>query len=93
MSETVEECACESLGPEDLSPFVEGKICGHEDRSSLVTLAEDLEQEFSAGLRQRDEAEFIDNEQLESGQLLLKVQQPSLIPGLDQLVDQGRQRW
>ena len=88
MSETVEEGACESLGPEDLSPFVEWKVCCHEDRSSLVTLAEDLEQELSAGLRQGDEAEFIDNEQLETGQLLLKVQQPSLIPGLDQLVDQ-----
>ena len=88
MSETVEECACESLGPEDLSPFVEGKICGHEDRSSLVTLAEDLEQELSTGLGQGNEAEFIDNEQLETGQFLLKIEQSSLIPGLDQLVDQ-----
>ena len=73
MSETVEEGACEPLGPEDLGPFVEGQICGNQGRSSLVTLAEDLEQELRAGLRQRDEAEFIDNEQLETGQLLLKV--------------------
>ena len=50
-----------------------GRFVVIEGRSSLVTLAEDLEQELRAGLRQRDEAEFIDNEQLETGQLLLKV--------------------
>ena len=31
---------------------------------------------------------LVDDEQLESGQLLLEVEQPSLVPGLDQLVDQ-----
>ena len=36
-----------------------------------------------------DEAQLVDDQQLELGQSPLQVQQPSLIPGLHQLVDQG----
>ena len=57
-------------------------------RSSLVALAEALEQELRAGLGEWNEAELVDDEQLEPGQLLLKVEQSSLVGGPDQLVDQ-----
>ena len=49
---------------------------------------QDLEEELRAGLGEWDEAQFVDDEQLESGQLLLEVEQSPLVPGLDQLVDQ-----
>ena len=79
--------ACEPLSRR-LQSIRRRKIRGNEGRSSLVTLAEDLEQELRAGLRQGDAAEFIDNEQLETSRFLPKIEQPFLIPGLDQLVDQ-----
>ena len=50
--------------PEDLCPLVEGQVGGDADRSSLTALAEDLEGQLCAGLGQRDEAEFVDDEEL-----------------------------
>ena len=41
-----------------------GEPLGAEDRACLVALAEDLEQQLCAGLGQRDEAEFVDDEEL-----------------------------
>ena len=52
-------------------------------------MAEDLQEEFSAGLGEGYEAEFVDDEQLETCQLLLEVEQSSLVSGLYELVDQG----
>ena len=45
-------------------------------------------QSLRAGLREWDEAKLVDDEQLEAGKPLLKVEQSSLVSGLDQLVDQ-----
>ena len=59
-----------------------GSLGGDQDRPSLVALAEDLEEEFRAGLGERDEAELVNDEQLEPCQLLLKVEQSPLVPGL-----------
>ena len=59
------------LGAEDLGPLVEGQVGGDQDRPSLVSLAEDLEEELCAGLGERYEAKLVDDEQLEPGQLLL----------------------
>ena len=93
VSEAVQECAGQPLRAEDLGPLVEGQVGGDQDRTSLVALAEDLEEELRAGLGEWNEAQLVDDEQLESGQLLLEVEQPSLVPGLDQLVDQRGGRW
>ena len=65
-----------------------GSPGGDQDGPSLVSLAEDLEEELGAGLGERDEAKLVDDQQLEPCQLLLEVEQPPLVPGLDQLVDQ-----
>ena len=54
----------------------------------LSYLAEDLEEELRTGLGEWDEAKLVDDEQFEPCQLLLEVEQPSLVPGLVQLVDQ-----
>ena len=80
--------ARQSLRAEDLGPLVEGQVGGDQDRPSLVSLAEDLEEELRAGLGEWDEAQLVDDEQLEAGKSLLEVEQPSLVLGLDQLVDQ-----
>ena len=88
VSEAVQQGAGQPLRAEDLGPLVEGQVGGDQDRPSLVSLAEDLEEELRAGLGEWDEAKLVDDQQLESGKPLLEVEQSSLIPGFDQLVDQ-----
>ena len=51
---------------------------GNQDRASLVALAEDLEDQFRYGARQGYEAQFVDDQQVQAGQLPLQIQQPSL---------------
>ena len=64
VGQAVQESAGEPLGAEHLGPLVEGQVGGDEDRAALVALAEDLEQQLGAGLGERHEAEFVDDEQL-----------------------------
>ena len=88
VGEAVEESAGEALGAEHLGPFVEGQIGGDQGRAPLVALAEHLEQQLGAGLGQRHEAEFVDDQKLVGGELLLEPQQLLVIAGLDEFVDQ-----
>ena len=74
VSETVQQGAGQPLRAEDLGPLVKGQVGGDQDRPSLVSLTEDLEEELRAGLGEWDEAKLVDDEQLEAGQLLLKVE-------------------
>ena len=71
VSEAIQQGAGESLRAEDLGPLVEGQVGGDQDRPSLVSLAEDLEEELRAGLGEWYEAQLVDDEQLEPCQLLL----------------------
>ena len=43
VGQSIEQRAGQPFGPEDLGPFVEGQIRGHERRRLLVALGEDLE--------------------------------------------------
>src|SRR6266404_6385039 len=75
--------------PEHAGPFVEWQIAGDDGGAALVALAEDLKQQLGAGRRQGYIAEFIDEQQLVTGQLALQAQQALLVSGLDQLMDQS----
>ena len=88
MGEPVEQGAGQPLGAEDLGPLVEGQVRGDQRRGLLVALREDLEQQLGAGLRQRHVAEFVHDQQILFGELLLKAQQALFVAGLEQLVDQ-----
>ena len=90
VGEAVQQCAGEPFRPEDHGPLVEGEVGGHQGRSSLVALAEDLEEEFRAGGGQGHKAQLVDDEQPETGQLPLQVEQPTLVPRLHQFVHQCR---
>ena len=59
-----------------------------QDGAPLVALAEHLEEEFRPGGGQGAEAQFVDDQQAEAGKLPLQVEQPSLVPGLHQFVNQ-----
>ena len=88
VGEAIEERAGEALGAEHLGPFVERQIGGDQGRAPLVALAEHLEQQLGTGLGQRHEAEFVDDQKLVGGELLLEPQQLLVIAGLDEFVDQ-----
>ena len=89
MGEPVQQGSSQAFRAEDLGPLIEGQVGGDQDGAPLVALAEDLEEEFCAGGGEGHEALFIDDQQAEAGQLPLQVEQPFLVPGLHQLVDQG----
>ncbi len=57
MGEAVEERAGETFRPKDLGPFIERQVGGDQCRAALVALREDLEEEFGAGLGERDKAQ------------------------------------
>ena len=82
VGEPVKQGSGEPLRTEHVGPLVEGQVGGDQDGAPLAALAEDLEEEFRAGGGQGDEAQFVDDQQSEAGQIPLEVEQPSLIPGL-----------
>ena len=69
--EPVQQRAGEAFRPEDRSPFVEGQVGGDQDGAPLVALAEDLEEEFRSVGGQGDEAQFVDDQQVQTGKLSL----------------------
>jgi hypothetical protein len=58
-------------------------------RNSSIALAEDLEEQLGAGLGQRHEAQFVNDQQFVAGEQLLEALQIFLIAGLDRQADQG----
>ena len=89
VGQPVEQRAGQALGGEHAGPLVERQIAGDDGGAALVALGEHLEQQLGAGLGERHIAEFVDDQQLVAGELALQAQQPLLVAGLDQLVDQG----
>jgi hypothetical protein len=75
MGEPVQQCAGEAFRAVDFGPLLEGQVRGDEGRSALIALAELLEEQLGAGLGQRHEAQFIDDEQLIADDLLLEAEQ------------------
>ena len=89
VGEPVEQGAGEALAAEDVGPFVEGQVAGDQGGSAFVALREDFEEKFGAGLRQRHEAEFVDDQELDLGEALLVAQKMLLVAGFDERVDEG----
>jgi hypothetical protein len=63
MGEPVEQRAGEPLGAEHGGPFVERQIAGDQGRAAFMALGEHVEQQFSAGARQRHVAQFVDDQE------------------------------
>ena len=78
----VQQSPSQSLRSEHIGPLVERQVGGHKHRAPLVSLAEDLEEQFRTGLRQGHEAQLVYDQQLQTGQPLLEVQQTSVVPSL-----------
>ena len=89
MGQAVEERAGEAFRSKDLGPFIEGQVGGDQDRATLVALAEHLEQQLGAGLGEGHEAQFVDDQELPSGEPFLEPKELLVVPGLHEPVDQG----
>ena len=61
VGEPVQQGSDEAFRAEDLGPLIEWEVGGHQDRASLVALAEDLEEQFRAGAGERREAQLVDD--------------------------------
>ena len=59
VGEAVQQRAGKAFRAEDLSPLIEGEVGGHQDGTPLLALAEDLEEQFSAGAGERNEAQLV----------------------------------
>ena len=92
VGEAVQQSPGQAFRAEYLRPLIERRVGGHQDRAPLVALAEDFEQQLGAGLRERHEAEFVDDQKVILCQLLLQAQQAFFIPGLHQFMNQGSGR-
>src|SRR5699024_11225541 len=90
MGEPIEERAGQALLAEGRRPLVEGQVRGDDGGGALVPLADQLEEQLCAGLRERHEAELVDDQELMAGELALQPQEAPLVPGLDEVVDDGR---
>jgi hypothetical protein len=64
--------------PEDARPFTEGQVGGDDDRSTLVEPADEVEQELTTGLSEWQIAEFIEDDEVHTGQLISKSTLPSV---------------
>ena len=62
LGEAVEQSAGQPFRAEDLGPFGEGQVAGDHGGTTLVALAEHLEEQLGTGLGERHEAEFIDDD-------------------------------
>ena len=92
VGEPVQQSPSQAFRAEYLRPLIERQGGGHQDRAPLVALAEDFEQQLGAGLRERHEAAFVDDQKVILCQLLLQAQQAFFIPGLHQFMNQGSGR-
>jgi hypothetical protein len=88
MGEPVQQGPRQPLGSEGLGPFVERKVAGHQRGAAFVSSAEDLKQQLGPGLGKWHEAQFVDDQQLETGEQLLETHQAPFVLGLDQFMRQ-----
>jgi putative transposase len=70
MGEPVEQGGGHLGVAEDARPVGEGEVGGDDDRGSLVKPADQVEQELTAALRERQVAEFIEHHQDDTGKLV-----------------------
>ena len=87
MGQAIRNCARETLRAEDTGPFIEWQVGGDDDGAALVALGDDLEQQPGAGLAERNEAEFIDDQQVLAGLQLLQTLQAPVIGSLGPFVE------
>ena len=78
VGETIEQRGRHLRIAEDAWPFAEGEIGRNDDRRALIEPADEMEQELAAGLGEGQITKFIENDEVETGQI---IGEPSLASG------------
>ena len=81
VGQPIEQCAGQAFGAEGFGPLVEWQVAGDHRGTALIALRDQLEQQFGAGFAERDEAQFVDDQQFDLGQLALQAKQALLVSG------------
>jgi hypothetical protein len=70
MREPVEQCGCHFCVAKHARPFAEGEIGGDNDGGALIELADQMEQQLTACLRERQIAKLIENDKVETTKVI-----------------------
>ncbi len=81
MSQSIEQSGGKLFVGEDLDPLGERQIRSDDGRTPLVRLSQQIEQQLAAGVFERDETQFINQQKCDFLVTLLQRRQPSLISG------------
>jgi hypothetical protein len=84
VGEAVEGGADESFGAEDFGPRTRRQVRGDDHRGAFVGGRYDVEERFGADFRDRDVAEFVEHQQIESRELGLEPEEGPFVAGPDQ---------
>lgn len=90
MGRPVEHGPGEPLEAGNAGPVLDGQVRRDDDRTAFMSRGEDLEEKLGPGRRQRNIAPFVDNQELHRLEVTLQLQQPPLVAGIHQLMDEGR---
>ena len=82
MGEAVEGGGGEAFVAEDFGPVLESEVGGEDDTGPFVGMGDHIEQQFRPGLAGGDIAEFVEDEQVESAELVAEAKQVSVLVGL-----------
>jgi len=88
MGQAIQQSAGQTLRTEDAGPFVKRQIAGDQCRVLFIATAERLEQQLRPDGGKGHITEFIDDQQIHPGQLLLQRAQTPFIACLQQFMDQ-----
>ncbi|OQC04779.1 MAG: hypothetical protein BWX79_02426 [Alphaproteobacteria bacterium ADurb.Bin100] len=89
MREPVQQGAGQPFTAHDLGPLLEGQVGGHDQAGALVGPADHVEEQLRAGLGEGHIAQFVQHEQIQPLQLLLKPLQLPVLPLLQELGDEA----
>ena len=70
MGESIEERGGHLGIAEHARPFAEGEVGRDEDRGALVETADQVEQQLPAGLGEGEIAEFVEDDEVEAGEIV-----------------------
>src|SRR5271165_932197 len=70
MGEAIEQRRCHLWVSEHARPFAEGEIGGDQDRGALVEPADEVKEKLAAGLRERQVAELVEDDEVHAGEII-----------------------
>jgi len=80
VGEAVEGCSGESFGAEHFGPGLEREVGGDDHAGAFVGGRDDVEEQFGSDLGGGDVAEFVEDEQVELGELGLEAEEAAFVP-------------